>query len=90
VFDTLIPYQYNEQDGRAGYYFGKDRRGQLHRVPLMTLSIGIVTNQHRRFAHPAQVSELATEMKSYAKTQRGSVFVVHRRHDPELDEGGPR
>jgi GGDEF domain-containing protein len=81
VFDTLVPYQYNEQDRRAGYYFGKDRRGQLHRVPLMTLSIGVVTNQHRRFAHPAQVSELATEMKSYAKTQAGSVFVVDRRHD---------
>ncbi len=83
VFDTLIPYQYNEQDRRAGYYFGKDRRGQLHRVPLMTLSIGIVTNEYRRFAHPAQVSELATEMKSYAKTQPGSVFVVDRRHDPD-------
>jgi GGDEF domain-containing protein len=90
VFDTLIPYQYNEQDRRAGYYFGKDRRGQLHRVPLMTLSIGIVTNQHRRFAHPAQVSELATEMKSYAKTQPGSVFVVDRRHDPELEEDDAR
>jgi diguanylate cyclase (GGDEF)-like protein len=86
VFDTLVPYQYNEQDRRAGYYFGKDRRGQLHRVPLMTLSIGVVTNQHRRFAHPAQVSELATEMKSYAKTQAGSVFVVDRRHDPEPGE----
>lgn len=88
VFDTLVPYQYNEQDRRAGYYFGKDRRGQLHRVPLMTLSIGVVTNQHRRFAHPAQVSELATEMKSYAKTQAGSVFVVDRRHDPEPGEIG--
>jgi diguanylate cyclase (GGDEF)-like protein len=86
VFDTLVPYQYNEQDRRAGYYFGKDRRGQLHRVPLMTLSIGVVTNQHRRFAHPAQVSELATEMKSYAKTQAGSVFVVDRRHDREQSE----
>jgi diguanylate cyclase (GGDEF)-like protein len=87
VFDTLIPYQYSEQDRRAGYYFGKDRRGQLHRVPLMSLSIGIVTNQHRRFAHPAQVSELATEMKSYAKTQVGSVFVVDRRRD--VDAGDP-
>jgi len=86
VFDTLVPYQYNEQDRRAGYYFGKDRRGQLHRVPLMTLSIGVVTNQHRRFLHPAQVSELATEMKSYAKTQSGSVFVVDRRHDREPGE----
>ena len=86
VFDTLVPYQYNEQDRRAGYYFGKDRRGQLHRVPLMTLSIGVVTNKHRRFTHPAQVSEAATEMKSYAKTQAGSIFVVDRRHDREADE----
>ena len=85
VFDILIPLQYNEQDRRAGYFFGKDRRGQLHRVQLMTLSIGIVTNRNRRFAHPAQVSELATEMKSYAKTLPGSVFVVDRRQGAEAD-----
>jgi diguanylate cyclase (GGDEF)-like protein len=86
VFDTLIPLQYNDQDRRAGYFFGKDRRGQLHRVPLMTLSIGIVTNRHRKFAHPAQVSELATEMKSYAKTLPGSVFVVDRRQGTNGEE----
>jgi GGDEF domain-containing protein len=87
VFDTLISYQYSEQDRRAGYFFGKDRRGQLHKVPFMTLSIGVVTNERRRFTHPAQVSELATEMKSYAKTLPGSVFVVDRRNDPVRDEG---
>jgi diguanylate cyclase (GGDEF)-like protein len=92
VFDTLMPLQYNDQDRRAGYFFGKDRRGQLHRVPLMTLSIGIVTNRNRRFAHPAQVSELATEMKSYAKTLPGSVFVVDRRTsgEPEGSSGQGR
>ena len=90
VFDSLVPLQYNDQDRRAGYFFGKDRRGQLHRVPLMTLSIGIVTNRHRRFAHPAQVSELATEMKSYAKTLPGSVFVVDRRQGATGEErSGP-
>lgn len=86
VFDTLIPFQYSEQDRRAGYFFGKDRRGQLHRVPLMTVSIGIVTNERRSFTHAAQVSELATEMKSYAKTLPGSVFSVDRRTD---DAGEP-
>ncbi len=92
VFDELIPYQYNAQDRGAGYFFGRDRRGQLYRVPLMTLSIGIVTNEHRRFGHPARASELATEMKSYAKTLPGSVFVVDRRRDSEegsRDPGGP-
>ena len=79
VFDSLVPLQYSEQDRRAGYFFGKDRRGQLHRVPLMTLSIGVATNARRTFAHAAQVSDLATEMKTYAKSQNGSVFSIDRR-----------
>lgn len=93
VFDTLIPYQYSEQDRRAGYFFGKDRRGQLHRVPLMTVSIGVVTNERRHFTHAAQVSELATEMKSYAKTLPGSVYSIDRRQDvapTEPPSGGAR
>ena len=81
LFDTLIPLQYSTSDRTTGYYFGKDRRGQLHRVPLMTVSIGVVTNSRREFTHPAQISELATEMKSYAKTFPGSIYVVDRRHD---------
>jgi GGDEF domain-containing protein len=83
IFDQLIPLQYSEQDRRAGYFFGKDRRGQLHRVPLMTVSIGVVTNERRNFTHAAQVSELATEMKSYAKTLEGSVYSVDRRTDSQ-------
>lgn len=89
VFDELAPLQYSEADRRAGYFFGKDRRGQLHRVPLMTLSIGVVTNQHRRFTHPAEVSELATEMKSYAKSLPGSVFVADRRRGELELRSGP-
>ena len=42
-------------------------------------------NEHRRFVHTAQVSELATEMKAYAKSFSGSIYVVDRRSDPELD-----
>lgn len=87
VFDELIPLQYSEQDRRVGYFFGKDRRGQMHRVPTMTLSIGVATNQRRRFTRAVEVSELATEMKTYAKTLPGSLWVVDRRRDdasPEL------
>jgi hypothetical protein len=79
LFDELIPYQYTEDDRRAGYFLGKDRRGSVHGVPLMTLSIGVVTNQFQTFTHTAQVSELAAEMKTYAKTLPGSVYVVDRR-----------
>src|SRR5688572_19488908 len=86
IFDALVPYQYSEQDRRAGYFFGKDRRGQLHRVPLMTVSIGVVSNERRQFATAAQVSELATEMKSYAKTLTGSVYTIDRRQDAPVGQ----
>jgi diguanylate cyclase (GGDEF)-like protein len=87
LFDELTPYQYSEEDRRAGYFLGKDRRGSIHRIPLMTLSIGIVTNQFQEFVHTGQVSERAGEMKTYAKTLPGSIYVVDRRTD--RDENGP-
>jgi hypothetical protein len=40
-----------------------------------------VTNEVRDLTHTAQISELATEMKAYAKTFPGSIFVVDRRRD---------
>ena len=80
VFDELIPFQYTEEDRRAGYFLGKDRRNNIHRIPLMTLSVGVVTNQMQAFDHTGQISELAAEMKSYAKSLPGSKYVVDRRH----------
>lgn len=79
LFDELIPFQYTAEDRQAGYFLGKDRRGNVHRIPLMTLSIGVVTNQIQEFGHTGQVSELAAEMKTYAKTLPGSKYVVDRR-----------
>jgi GGDEF domain-containing protein len=79
LFDELIPYQYTAEDRSAGYFLGKDRRGNVHRIPLMTLSVGVVTNQVHQFTHTGQVSELAAEMKTYAKSLPGSKFVVDRR-----------
>jgi GGDEF domain-containing protein len=80
TFDELIPYQYTEEDRKAGYFLGKDRRGNIHRIPLMALSIGVVTNQFQSFEHTGQISELAGEMKGYAKSLPGSKYVVDRRH----------
>jgi GGDEF domain-containing protein len=89
IFDLLMPFQYSPEDRQAGYFRAKDRRGNLHRVPIMSLSIGVVTNRNRRFEHPARVSELATEMKAYAKTLPGSVYAVDRRRDTSAEPDPP-
>ena len=85
TFELLVPHQYSESDQRAGYYLGKDRRGQLHRVPLMSLSIGVATTERRRYTEATQISRLASEMKSYAKAQPGSLYAVDRRVDEPSD-----
>jgi len=51
----------------------------------MTLSIGIVTNRNRRFAHPAQVSEPGDRDEELREDAAGSVFVVDRRQGAEAD-----
>lgn len=49
------------------------------RSPIIKASIGVVTNQNRRYEHFRQIAELAIEMLKYAKVQPGSVFVVDKR-----------
>lgn len=89
TFDILMPLQYDAHDREHGFYVAEDRAGSLCEIPLMTLSIGCVTNIHREFPHPARVSELASEMKGYAKTFKGSLYVVDRRHDKPAAAGEP-
>lgn len=81
IFDELAIYQYTEEDRESGFFMARDRRGVFHEIPLMTLSIGVVTNRARTFSHPGRVSELATEMKTFAKTLPGSIYAVDRRSD---------
>jgi diguanylate cyclase (GGDEF)-like protein len=90
IFDILIALQYSVEDRERGFFTGKDRRGNTYEVPLMTLSIGVVTNENRTLTHTAEISELAAEMKGYAKSFSGSLYVVDRRTGPVAtdDVGG--
>lgn len=78
-FERNIPAFYAEEDKKKGYIETIDRRGNPHRFPFMTLSIGVTTNERRAFNSPLEVSAIATEMKQYAKTFMGSNYKKDRR-----------
>lgn len=80
-FDLNIPVFYAEEDMKKGYIETIDRRGNPHRFPFMTLSIGVATNERRTFNSPLEVSAIATEMKQYSKTFTGSTYKKDRRTD---------
>ena len=78
-FDQRIPEFYEPADQQRGYILGKTRQGVEMRFPIMTISIAIVTNEHRTYSDPIEASEIAAELKDYAKTIPKSVFVVDKR-----------
>ena len=80
-WDAAAPELYESEDLERGYIDVTDRRNQVHRYPVMTLSIGISTNALRRIDSHQQAAEVATEMAGFAKQDEGSSFAVDRRRD---------
>lgn len=78
-FDRRIPDFYDQRDRELGYIHGKTRQGVEMDFPIMTISIAVVTNERRRLSNPLEASEIAAELKDYAKTIPKSVFVIDKR-----------
>jgi diguanylate cyclase (GGDEF)-like protein len=88
-FDSESRQLYTEEDLRRGGLLAPDRRGQEHVYPLVSLSIGVVTNQYRSITNIEEVSRIAAEVKRKAKEAPGSSYFVDRRGAGEefFDEG---
>ncbi|MDD5348128.1 MAG: response regulator [Candidatus Omnitrophica bacterium] len=67
------------EDIERGYLVAKNRKGEEGQIPLLGISIAVVTNEYRTFSHVAQLSQIAAELKHYAKSLGGSVYVKDRR-----------
>ena len=78
-FEKTAPSFYNETDRKKGYIVGHDRKGQEQKVPLLSVSIGVVTNEFRKIDHVAQVGEIGAELKAVAKSLERSNYVKDKR-----------
>jgi diguanylate cyclase (GGDEF)-like protein len=78
-FDATIAELYDPEDRAKGYITIADRRDEVHQFPIMTVSIGIATNSHREIGSHWQASEIASEMKQFAKREAKSHYSIDRR-----------
>lgn len=79
AFDNTIPNFYDPSDLNRGFITGKTRQGLELQFTTMSISIAVVTNLVRKLTNAIEVGEIAAELKKYAKTIRGSIYVVDRR-----------
>jgi diguanylate cyclase (GGDEF)-like protein len=78
-FDAGAAEQYDDADRALGYIEVTNRRGEIQRFPLISVSIGVASTERRSFSHYAEVVAVATEMKSFTKGTAGSSWAVDRR-----------
>jgi PleD family two-component response regulator len=76
----------NENDIRRGYMETRNRLGEIKRMPLMSLTIALVSDEEEKLKHYAQVNDIATELKRYGKGIAGSIVVRERRRGSEVPE----
>ncbi|MFA5363158.1 MAG: response regulator [Candidatus Omnitrophota bacterium] len=80
-FEQIIPSFYNEADKKNGYISSHDRKGNEIRVPLLSISIGVVSNEYRKIDHVAQIGEIGAELKAFAKRLGKSNYIKDQRAD---------
>lgn len=78
-FEKKAPYFYNEIDRKRGYILSHDRKGKEQNVPLLSISIGVVSNESRKIDHVAQIGEIGAELKSFAKQMERSNYIKDSR-----------
>jgi diguanylate cyclase (GGDEF)-like protein len=78
-FDAGIRRFYSEVDLERGYLESVSRRGESQRFPIMTISLGVVSNIHRALSSYAEVAAISAEMKRFVKEQEGSSYAIEQR-----------
>jgi diguanylate cyclase (GGDEF)-like protein len=78
-FEKAIPSFYTPLDYQKGYIIARDRQNKEQKIPLLSISIGIVTNEFRKIEHIAQIGEIGAELKEYAKSMGKSNYIKDQR-----------
>jgi len=68
-FDNEIGLQYNYKDRRNGYIVVNDENGNARQVPLMSLSIGVLTSDDGPFYDIRELSETVEDVRQHALTE---------------------
>jgi diguanylate cyclase (GGDEF)-like protein len=79
TFEEALDRLYDPVDLERGYLEKVDRRGEVQRASLVSVSIGFALSVNREYSGPREIMAAASEMKTVAKSQPGSYVAIDRR-----------
>ena len=78
-FNNALLELYDPADFRIGHVEVRNRRHENERVPLMSLTLALVSTDRMPVSHLAELNDIAQELKAHGKGIPGSVMVGERR-----------
>ncbi|MEL7564032.1 MAG: GGDEF domain-containing protein [Dehalobacterium sp.] len=79
LFDQGIVSLYDKEDQDKGGITSKSRTNRKCFFPFMSISCAVVDNFDCRYQNHLQIGEVAAELKKYAKSKPGSIYVKNHR-----------
>jgi GGDEF domain-containing protein len=74
-FDNSLSTFYSRHDLSQNYVLTEDRFGVLQRIPLLSISIAVVTNKNGEYTCVDEVVQQATVAKKICKSILGSCYI---------------
>ncbi len=79
-FENEVPSLFAPEDVARGYIVIIDRQGENRKQPCMIhITVAAVPNDSGQYSSYVEMVDVATELKKYGKTKKGSVVVFDRR-----------
>ena len=76
LFERGRGFFYSAEDRERGYVCTQTRRGEILEVPLVSISVGVITKQ---VGSLGEFWQNAVELRSYVKSRGGGQYVIDRR-----------
>lgn len=67
---------YSETERERGYLVAPDRRGEVQKFPLVTVTVSVVTDDGSQFKNPVEMARAVAEVKAKGKAIPGSNYVT--------------
>jgi diguanylate cyclase (GGDEF)-like protein len=80
IFDKDIVRYFSREELENGYYIGKNRSGETTRFPIMTISIGVITNEGKKYKNRIDMGVDLSNAKRKAKARKESNYFVWSSH----------
>lgn len=74
-FETMVKGFYNDQHLVKQYVLTESRLGKMEEIPLVSISVAVITNRFRKFESIEDISGEAARIKKRCKKIKGSCYI---------------